>query len=1593
MVSTSKPPQAQAAPSDLALVTSVIQRLRAEHDASESTAGKAILLHELGVLSEALGDEAGSARDQLGAVNADPDFREPLERLIAIIERRQSYKNLGKLLERLVRVAETPEERARALLDQASFASDHEGDDGTARMLLENAADESPDDAALWLALELSAGKTSDAELRDRALAARARLAQDPLWKQLLLIDLGELRAAGGESVTARQALEEAVGLGGSATFEALEALAQFARGSGAADVEERALEALADAIALSLTSPEGADKVGVPRYKRSPAQAAYAWLLAADRKRARGDLGGATLLLDQALELLPSEPLLVRARLHLAEVAGDTASAARLAKAELARGVKGELGAALSLRMAEAAAAEGDPAGARSAIEQALAADPASIPARALYLDILGGGADPQALATALEGAAEHLPSDSAKARHYLMSAEVFARSVGDAQGAKLALSQAGLSGAPPALVGRLARLLAILTGDSTWYEEATRRLMAQGANDGEPAGLWLELGRARALRGDRTGALAAFQSIAKLPEGAWLGSVLTTCIAPLIAAGEGNDTAAELADGIAQLDQLTEVVRAQSEPRARALATVAAALTRAAGDVESYAARLSALHAAENGDLVVARALSQQRRDARDVPGACLVLETTATALTDADADLAAAMWIEAGLLRFRSGDRKAALLSFEQAEQRSEAAGQLLTRLTRRATAPDDLDARRQVLASADAQERAVAALERFALESGRDGNAAAAADALDTVADDGTPDEVNTALTLGRALWGTSTRDIERRTEALKELSKRSTAAAAACGAALFVLALSSDAALGSSELLEAAANWAAADGSTVAALEWLAAASAAGDLSGEVQARRTLAGRVSGPSAAALAAGSDLVSWLAGMELDPPADSQDPAVRLANLELAGPGCDPRRRAAALLDVGELLGAESTPLATALAGMNQLAYGDVAQALDSFRRVVDAHPEDIAGWEGLRAAAEAGGDRGTLAEACAALGDAVSDSTAGGRFWAQAAGILLDELSDPSRGEFALSRAVERDIKQAEAFDRLFRIVRQRKDNERLLDLIARRLTVAEDPDEIAKLFWERARVLRGKGDREGALTALENVRMLEPDHVGALALSGEIFITVGRFEEAASHLAELAAQPQAPTQQRLMSGVAAVDLFENKLKDPVRALAVLTALHSARLSTLPVRERLAKVATKAGAFDQAVAALELLMNERDSRDGRIQAARLALAIYRDKLKQPAAARAAVEKLLAESPDDGEAIDLVLSGAIPESLARPLLARAQVTLVQRLTDNPLDAERVLWLAKVAQFLGNMPQRQAALGALSAIGRGSPEVDKELANLDRRVSNGPKIAIDDASLPNLADPDDRGAVAELMRVMATTITEALGPNLQAFGVTKKERVDPRAGLPIRNEVAAWAGALGIGDFELYVGGSDPGAVRALALETPAIIVGAAVTAPLSPIHRQALARELYALRRGTTVLGHRESDDVAALIVAACRLGGVELSAPSFAMLGEFQRLLTKEASGWGSRQLRKVLPDLARAVANESPDLLGWVRAATSSLDRMAAIAAGDVSWVLGGRTRTPVGEGREDRARAERLLAFVLSPTYLDLREQLGMGVR
>src|SRR5262249_29488772 len=122
------------------------------------------------------------------------------------------------------------------------------------------------------------------------------------------------------------------------------------------------------------------------------------------------------------------AEGALVSARIRIAEQTGDTALAAQLAERRLATEKDGALAAALAMRIAEHAAAQGDAAKAFEALSLAVGSDAGCLPARALQLDMLAGGGDPSVFAAQLESFAEHLASDNARGRAFLLAAYIWA-------------------------------------------------------------------------------------------------------------------------------------------------------------------------------------------------------------------------------------------------------------------------------------------------------------------------------------------------------------------------------------------------------------------------------------------------------------------------------------------------------------------------------------------------------------------------------------------------------------------------------------------------------------------------------------------------------------------------------------------------------------------------------------------------------------------------------------------------------------------------------------------------------------------------------------------------------------------------------------------------------------------------------------------------------------------------------------------------------------------------------------------------------------------------------------------------------------
>src|SRR5690606_10757266 len=147
-------------------------------------------------------------------------------------------------------------------------------------------------------------------------------------------------------------------------------------------------------------------------------------------------------------------------------------------------------------------------------------------------------------------------------------------------------------------------------------------------------------------------------------------------------------------------------------------------------------------------------------------------------------------------------------------------------------------------------------------------------------------------------------------------------------------------------------------------------------------------------------AAELHAAAALLAWLTeapcldGLTQDlarrakeaPPDTPAARTLRWARLELAPPGADAIERAETLHELAEAKqclppegGGDASTVGTllVLSGFNRLSAGDTKRAVELFREVTDLLPEDVGGWEGLRAAALQLGDAALEAEACTEL----------------------------------------------------------------------------------------------------------------------------------------------------------------------------------------------------------------------------------------------------------------------------------------------------------------------------------------------------------------------------------------------------------------------------------------------------------------------------------------------------------------------------------------------------------------------------------------------------------------------------------------
>ncbi|HEY5955998.1 MAG TPA: tetratricopeptide repeat protein, partial [Polyangiaceae bacterium] len=1378
-----------------AQIARALSWLKAEQNAAEAPTYTSMLLHESGVILESSGEDAQASQAYRASLSFDPEFREPIERLIALSERHHHHAEVGQLFQQLAAAADNPEERSRAGLEQAFCAVEVDNDANAAIALLREVVSDSPSNAAAWLLLDLLGDRVGDAETREQALEAQLNLTEHSGYRGRLLMEWAALREQAGDINRAFELLDLAVAEAADTTYEALLRKERLAIQALRHAEFRRTLEQRIRLVESAILDAQAGDALGIFVHHRNQTLLGCLEVLASFVYAQSGDTAEAETWLSQAQAHIEDDEILryvawIQAE-HTEQWDRFVEIGEELAKSAQNRATTdGPAPAAwLWLRIAVARYRQGNIPAARAFVIQGLRANPRMIALRTFEIHLALQSRDGMRLAIALEAASDCLETESEKADWLLAAAGVWALVVRETSGTKAAVAQASIHGLDPAFARQVTRLLARWTGDWQFYDEATRGALDHASVPRERLDLLLELLRLRIANHAHASALDAVTQIAATDVSPILSQVIEATLGNTLRKrldeGLDTDTSGQSARWTIDWTRLAPLVSSAPMQRAMRLGAATEAIrNRRADEAEAL---LQALFDEDPSDIVVAAAKVAICIDGSDIAQATAILRRTAECTVENE--LRAALALEGILLGLRANclDDVQPLLDLAGLTH-PEAVSALSRFALRRVSDADPSLAHRIQEASRPIGAPLRRELEAFGLSVARGDW-----DCAPPMPVEGT-DQVSTLSMTCRLLAAIVNASSVNPDDLPAPL------AAAVAALEYFKRSAAADPATRDTaeQRLIGARAWADSDPSLVAQLEWLLSCRAAREANEEADARLSVANHLDDKDAEALRVSAALQRFLiegAPREMLP---STTPAARLANLEMSLPGCDPRRRATAIEEAGDLLGAASgLPLRVCL-GFNQLAAGESGLARTTFTELVEAHPRFIAAWLGLRLIGECADDKALLAQASAALGDLLSDPRAAAAEWERAANLLLDDLNDPIRGRKALERAVALDVSSDSAFTRLFRMVREAQQTDKLLELITLRLPHAESRDEQLMLLWERARGLRSLGDRDGALVALEAVGSLDPNHVGALALAGEIHIARGQYDDAARYLAQLARQKDAPVKQRLMGGLAAADLFDKKLNHPAFAKDILLELHRQGHSTEALRERLATLAVAVSDFRLALELLEGLMANRSAAEGRADAARLAIVICRDHLQSPGLAALAVDRLLTELPADAEALDLVLTGCFEQTITEQWLREAELLLRERVVANPFDTESLEWLAKIIRWFDDARALQICLGALLCQGVGTVEMDVELSALDERIGHVPAIAIDAAMMQSICDPEDTGPLADLFQDFAEVYAEALGPTLSVLGVTRKHRIDPRAGLPLRNEIVAWTGAL---------------------------------------------------------------------------------------------------------------------------------------------------------------------------------------------------
>lgn len=569
----------------------------------------------------------------------------------------------------------------------------------------------------------------------------------------------------------------------------------------------------------------------------------------------------------------------------------------------------------------------------------------------------------------------------------------------------------------------------------------------------------------------------------------------------------------------------------------------------------------------------------------------------------------------------------------------------------------------------------------------------------------------------------------------------------------------------------------------------------------------------------------------------------------------------------------------------------------------------------------------------------------------------------------------------------------AFTRLHHLLEMEEDWNGLASLIRAQISSTNEPSATAEMFTKLGRIYLDKLEQPRKASAcLQRALEFDAENIYLLRTLGHIAYLSQNWDEALDMYLRARDLEKDPTtlleiNQRLG------DVYLN-INQPAAAMdAYQRAMNLSGSPAPEMLRRLVQAAQLSGDVHTQVNTLKMLADSSPDPDERVRVRKQMANLAAEHLDEDELAVEALEEAMILAPLDIETIEKLAAiygrGGNREAVNQHFLA-AVANHRAELQRRPFEVRLYQQLGRIFQWQ-KQPDRlyllnvaQLHLGVLDEPGQ------KFLREHHLRCGVLPHGALTRQRFERMILPEiSRGPIRDLLASLSPNIQLRAAVDPEALGIDRNAKLKPNH--PLREVAANIAALFGGLEFEISICKSKPDLISAEMLDAPSLIIGSRVASSnITLADRFRIGRSLFLIAENAMVLRDMSVRRIRHLFAALAELASLKDPSPfnniERRILEEEAKILNRILNRRDRKLLTRILPDISDVLA--TVDIGEFARALSFGANRAGLIAAGDPKIgldgvaLLSGSTRS--GADMSD------ILQYLVSEEYMTLRVELGL---